>query len=346
MAGADAAASTAATRAKLAALADPAIYPDAPARVERLETHFAWLFFTARYAWKLKKPMQLRGADLRSLAAREHDCREELRLNRRLAADTYLAVVPLVDTGARLALGGPGETVDWLVQMRLLAREHMLDARLRAGSATAAGLRRVAQTLAAFHRDAVPESVTAHELETRLRARVAEAVRELGQKAYALPPERLAALAAALAASLDRLRGELPRRATMGCVVEAHGDLRAEHVWLGPKVQVIDALEFDRALRVLDRAEDMAMLVHDVERLGYPAAAAGLRAAWLAALPDDATPQLIDGYLAVRAATRAKVAIWHLDEPLGAAEREHWRYRALEAIGAALGYAARCVGHA
>jgi aminoglycoside phosphotransferase family enzyme len=344
MAGADPVA--AATRAKLAALADPATYPDAPAHIERLETHFAWLFFTERHAWKLKKPMQLRGADLRSLAAREHDCREELRLNRRLAADTYLGVVPLVDTGTRLALGGPGETVDWLVQMRMLAREHMLDARLRAGSATAAELRRVAQTLATFHRDAVPESLAPHELETRLRARVAEAVHELGQSAYALPPEPLAALAAALAASLDRLRGELPRRVAARRVVDAHGDLRAEHVWMGPRVQIIDALEFDRELRVLDRAEDMAMLVHDVERLGYPAAAAELRAAWLAAVPDDATPQLFDGYLAVRAATRAKVAIWHLDEPRGAADSEHWRRRALEAIGSALRYAARCVGHA
>ena len=51
-------------------------------------------------------------------------------------------------------------------------------------------------------------------------------------------------------------------------IVEGHGDLRAEHVYLGPPVAVIDCLEFDRELRLLDPAEEIALLTLEIEQLG------------------------------------------------------------------------------
>ena len=52
-------------------------------------------------------------------------------LNRRLAPDVYLGVGPLVvepDRGLRL--GGPGPAADWLVKMRRLPADRMLDRRI------------------------------------------------------------------------------------------------------------------------------------------------------------------------------------------------------------------------
>ena len=91
-----------------------ATYREHPASVETIETHFAWVFLCGERAYKLKKPVNVPGMDLSTLEARRLSCAEELRLNRRLAPDVYLDVVPLVraadatlrvGAAARLSIG-------------------------------------------------------------------------------------------------------------------------------------------------------------------------------------------------------------------------------------------------
>lgn len=96
-----------------------------------IETHASLIFLKRDRAYKLKKPVMLPHADMRSLAMRAALCAEELRLNRALAGDVYLGLVALVrrPDGA-LDLGGPGRVVDWLVEMVRLPEAQMLDKRL------------------------------------------------------------------------------------------------------------------------------------------------------------------------------------------------------------------------
>jgi uncharacterized protein len=105
---------------EVAFLASPAAYAERPARVEQIETHFSWVFLTEQHVFKLKKPVRINGLDLISLAARQRNAESELRLNRRLARDIYLAVEPLTwHPGRGLAIGGDGAIVDWLVKPNL-----------------------------------------------------------------------------------------------------------------------------------------------------------------------------------------------------------------------------------
>lgn len=48
---------------KVAALRDPAAYPDATMEVEAVETHMPWVFLTDVHAYKLKKPVRYEGLD-------------------------------------------------------------------------------------------------------------------------------------------------------------------------------------------------------------------------------------------------------------------------------------------
>ncbi len=93
---------------------------NAPNRVEQRETHLSHVFLAGPLVYKLKKPVKYDFLDFSTLPAREHACREEIRFNRRLAPHVYLGVVPVTweDDGS-FALGGRGEIVDWLVQMRV-----------------------------------------------------------------------------------------------------------------------------------------------------------------------------------------------------------------------------------
>ena len=102
-----------AIEAKVSLLRRPATYPDAPGRVDVVETHMSWVFLTDRYAYKMKKPVRYDFLDFSTLALRQRDCEEEVRLNRRFAPDVYLGTVPLsVDAHGNLHLGGEGEVVD------------------------------------------------------------------------------------------------------------------------------------------------------------------------------------------------------------------------------------------
>ena len=113
---------------KVAFLGSPAAYPEQPSRVERVETHFSWVFLTDRYVYKLKKPLCGEGFDFSSADARRRNAEEEVRLNRRLALDVYIGIVPLtLEPGCDLAIAGTGVVVDWLVEMVRLSAERMLD---------------------------------------------------------------------------------------------------------------------------------------------------------------------------------------------------------------------------
>ena len=99
--------------------------------VETIETHMSWVFLAGEHVLKMKKPVRYPFLDFSTLAAREFDCREELRLNARLAPGVYLGLMALQERGGGLALvpeaqlPTAGRTVDWLVLMRRLPARRM-----------------------------------------------------------------------------------------------------------------------------------------------------------------------------------------------------------------------------
>ena len=324
------------TAAKVAFLSDPASYSDHPPQVERRETHFAWVFLAGSRAYKLKKPSHLRGADWRTTEAREFACREELRLNRRLSAPTYLGVEPLIETPAGFRIGGDGRAVDWLLVMRRLDERRMLDSLLTTGKLSASDLDAVLRFLVDFYRSRDPLPFAPETYLGRITARIDEALTALQRPELGLPGERVAPLARELRGACESLRPELAGRASARRIAEVHGDLRAEHVWLGPPVQVIDAMEVYADLRMLDTAEEIAMLALDCQRTAVPWAAAYLRDHYRDLAKDPCSNRLFEFYMALRAATHAKLAIWHLDDPQQFPDPAPWRARALKSVAVAL----------
>ena len=125
-----------------------------PGVVQVIETHMAFVFLTSAFAFKLKKPVSFGYFDHRTLAARATACAEEVRLNRPLAGDVYIGTLALVLSGKRLVLGDNGPVVDWLVHMRRLPADRMLDAQITArhASPTEVEVTAVVAHLARFYR--------------------------------------------------------------------------------------------------------------------------------------------------------------------------------------------------
>lgn len=88
---------------------------------------------------------------------------------------------------------------------------------------------------------------------------------------YGLPADQLHTAAAGAIAQAHRLRRLVESRVDDGLFVEAHDDLRPEYIFLlEPEPVIIDCLEFNRALRILDPADDLGFLALECERLGLP----------------------------------------------------------------------------
>lgn len=325
---------------KVAFLSRPESYPEPTTAVEIVRTHMACVLLTDAHAWKMKKPVRHDFLDFSTLEARLHDCREELRLNRRLAPEVYLDLVPLTAQTGRLALGGGGEPVEWLVKMRRLPRDRMLDQAIRARTATGADAERVAAVLAAFYRAAAPVPMRAAEYRRRLEAGIRLNAHALAHRGYGLDPARVERVVRAELAALERDARLFERRVEAGRIVEGHGDLRPEHVCLLSQPVVIDCLEFNRDLRLLDPAEELAYLAMECEQLDGADIGEAVLAAWRELAGDAPPPRLVDFHRATRATLRARLSIWHLEDH-AAGEHERWSARAARYLGLAERYCAR-----
>jgi aminoglycoside phosphotransferase family enzyme len=126
--------------------------------VRLITTHISWVFVTDHEVWKLKRPVDYGFVDYTSLDQRRHFCHEEVRLNRRLAPDVYLGVVPVRLEEGRHSLTSNGTIVDYAVRMRRLPDAANAENLLRHGALTHGHLGRLAGRLAAFYASCAPGS--------------------------------------------------------------------------------------------------------------------------------------------------------------------------------------------
>jgi len=305
--------------AMLAFLRRPHAHPEGPSRVQVIETHYAWVFVGERVVRKLKKPIRAARVDFSNPVLRQAGCRAEVELNRALAPDIYLGVDTLTanDDGA-LALNGAGAVVDWLVRMRRLPAARTLD---RARRVTSRELDALADTLAGFYADA---PIAVGSAAARL-AQVRAAIDGLTTSLAGFPGAD--ATLAALREEATRAAGAIGARAEQGRVVDGHGDLRPEHVYVTRPPRVLDRIEFDPALRQVDWLADMALLAVDLEAVGRTSIADELVRATARRLGDAPPPSLALFYRAWRACLRARLCLEHRARP-GRRPPAFWTRRA------------------
>jgi aminoglycoside phosphotransferase family enzyme/predicted kinase len=303
----------------------PDLYPHAPRSVELRETHISWVFIADGFAYKVKKPIVFPFLDYGTLERRREMCREEVRLNRRLAPKIYLGVVAVTrgPSGFELSSESDPEAVEYAVKMLAVEEHRSLAALAERHGLDPAQVEAVAERLARFHAEAAPAPPEMGELDA-LAATLDENLTTLGEAGSdTIGPRALEAARDFTDLFLATHGAELAARARAGLVRDGHGDLRAEHVILPSKggVYVYDCVEFDPALRQIDVAADLAFLVMDMTRLG--ADAASLVGAYRDAGGDPGDDALLSFFAAYRAWVRAKVGfLRELELDAGDPERD------------------------
>ncbi len=307
-------------------------------RVETKQTHMSWVFLTPAHAWKLKKPVRTAYLDFSTPEARRRDCEKEVRLNRRLAPDVYRGVVPLTaDERHHFQLNRDGKPVDWLVCMRRLPSDRMLDEIIARHSVSEEDLLRLASLLASFYRRAVPIRMTGPQYRRRLAAHIEAAGAELLKPEYRLPANLVESIISSNLEFLRRNPALFDSRAQAGKIVDAHGDLRPEHICLEQhQAVIIDCLEFNRDLRILDAASELTFLALECERLGAPNIGGLVFDRYREETGDRPSKELLAFYESCHACVRAKIAVWHLKDS-GVGDRASWIGKAMDYLNIVTG---------
>ena len=320
---------------KVAFLSDPAAYAGVGATVETIETHMSWVFLVGERAFKLKKPVRFAYLDFSTLAAREANCRAELTLNRKLAPDVYLRVAPLTLTSeGSLKLDGEGEVIDWLVVMRRLPVDRMLDTLIANHDLDMRAIDRLAGALARFYRLAERPAVPPNDYFRRLMAEEDENRQILTRRRFAIDHRLALTLVDRMDSALAANRSRLEGRAAEGFLVDGHGDLKPEHVCFQNGVVIFDRLEFSTRLRQVDPVDEIGYLAMECARLGADWLGPPLLQSVLEALgwPDPGC--LFPLHSARRALLRARLALSHLLDPTPR-QPERWEPLAAEYLSLA-----------
>jgi aminoglycoside phosphotransferase family enzyme len=317
-------------KAKVAFLSQPESYSEHPLKVEKVETHMSWVFMTCHQVYKLKKPVRCDFLNFSTIDARHHGCLEEVRLNRRLAGNVYLGVIPLtVDSQGKMHLGENGTPVDWLVQMHRLPADSMLDNAIKKQRVREADIYKFSRVLADFYRHAEPIAITPSQYRQRFKQDIQANQQELSHPAFKLPLAQIMVVTKAQLNLLERAPDLLNQRVKQEKIIEAHGDLRPEHICITPEPVFIDCLEFKREFRLLDPVDELSFLAMECERLGAAFVGDRVFDIYQQVTKDYPPEELIRFYKSYRASLRAKLAIWHLKDSQ-VQQQSKWTHRAKE----------------
>ncbi|UTW09217.1 AAA family ATPase [Pseudomonas benzenivorans] len=312
------------SQALIAALQNPALYPHPVDGFQVIETHISWVLLTGPYAYKVKKPVNFGFLDFTELAAREHFCNEELRLNQRLTQGLYLEVLPISGSEEAPQLSGEGPVIEYALKMRQFPQDQLLGEVQGRGELSESHIEALARQIAEFHLKA-PQVPQAHELGSA-QAVMAPVLQNFEQIRPLLSDptdlQQLDALQAWAESSYARLMPLLDQRKAEGFIRECHGDIHLGNVTLlDGQVVLFDCIEFNEPFRLIDIISDAAFLAMDLEDRGLKCLSRRFVSTWLEYTGDYAALELLNFYKAYRAMVRGKVALFRLGQEQDAVQR-------------------------
>lgn len=297
----------------IAFLSTPSAYGLHELSVDRHETHGAIVFLAGEFAYKLKRAIALPYFDYSSPERRRIMCETELRINRKLAPELYLGVLPIVrsaDGALHIAQEvTPRDAVDWLVVMHRFPQNSLLSAVAARGALTLELTHNLAERIAAFHMTAdITDSFGGKAGIVRVIDECVELLRRMRDCPF--DRGRIDKFESLARSELSNCTSLLEKRRATGSVRRCHGDLHLRNICLINNMPVLfDAIEFREDFSCIDVLYDLAFLLMDLEQSGLKMQANALMNAYLARTHDYEGLAALPLFLACRAALRAHIAI-------------------------------------
>ncbi len=297
----------------------PDFYPHPVSKnIQLIQTHISYILLTGNYAYKIKKPVNLGFLDFSTLEKREHFCQEELRLNRRGAAQLYLEVLPITQDGEQYHLGGTKKPVEYALKMHQFPQFGLLSTMLERGKLSESDVEELGKVVARYHTQAqTSDYIRSFGEVDKVRLSIDENY-EVTSK-Y-IPKAQTETQYKETKAYTDNFFTQHPHlfvnRIKNQRIRECHGDLHLRNICMwNSQILLFDCIEFNESFRFVDVMYDIAFTVMDLEARKRKDLANIFLNTYLEQTGDWEGLQLLPLYLSRQAYVRAKVACFLLDEP-------------------------------
>ena len=276
-----------------------------------IETHISWLLLDEEHVYKIKKPVKFSFLDFTTAEKRKYFCEEEVRLNRRLAPDVYLGVVPMGD--------------DYAVKMKRLDNEKMMDRLLKQGKVTEDDVERIAGIIADFHGkiEVIKGDYGTSEIAWKqivdlgnFKDVIEEACGIGGKVDIILDGSRN---------FIEKNKGLFDKRISQGKVRDCHGDLHSGNIFLVDGIVIFDCIEFSKDFRYIDVANEIAFMAMDLDAFGREDFSKLFVDSYLAKTGDEELRKMLPLYKCYRANVRAKIAAIDYSQHPGDEPKERMR---------------------
>lgn len=304
--------------ALISGLARPGVLPGGgEGSAEIVQTHISVVFLSGERAFKLKKPVDFGFLDFSTPELRARFCREELRLNRRLAPDVYLGLSPVWRRdGGLIEVGPPTESPppcdELLVVMTRLPRDRMLDVLLATGQVDPEQIRRLARAVALFHSRAEggPEVERWGGRESAGRHALDNFDQTAPFRGELFESRRHDLVRSRTTGFLETREALFRDRIQRGAIRDLHGDLHSPNICVLPdgRPVIYDCIEFSPAYRCGDVASEIAFATMDLTYRGRLDLADVFLETYRAGADDPTLEAVLPFYRSYRAMVRAKVS--------------------------------------
>ncbi|PLX69840.1 MAG: gluconate kinase [Denitrovibrio sp.] len=288
---------------------------------EIIETHISYVFIKDEYVYKVKKSVDFGFLDYTSKKKRKAMCIVEKDLNERFSKDVYIDVLKVASMEKSFGLvpfDSSLLTLDYCLKMKKIPDDAFLSNKLKAGEVDTKDAFDIGVKIANLFKSVKtdPFAVDMHGGAEVIRQNLIENFQQMRPfVGDCVNEEVLNFLEVQTNKFLDDNAELLAKRVKDGFVVDGHGDLRLEHIYIeGDSFGLIDCIEFNRRFRFNDVISEIAFLCMDADQQGETAFADGLLGGFLSIYDDDYSKKLINFYRTYRACVRAKVSCFVLAE--------------------------------
>lgn len=229
------------------------------------ETNISWVILFEDVAYKIKRPVKYSFVDFSSLENRYYYCQQEIELNRRLAPEMYLDVIPVTTRMTGDSNDG-SQTIDYMVKMKRMDNSREMHQMLEQKQVPENSIENLAGTIAAFHQNIEiirkPFDTSAfQEMYADLQSVESFTRENAGEKYADIINKSIEKSDAFLKKHAEILNDRVEKGFTRNC----HGDLNAYNIFLCNEPVVFDCLEFNESFRHIDVLNEIAFLCVDLD---------------------------------------------------------------------------------
>lgn len=296
-------------------LLNPALYPHSVQAFKVIETHLSWVILTGCYAYKIKKPLNLRFQDFTTLEKRKYYCELELKLNQRTAPQLYLEVIAITGSPAHPEFNGQGEVFEYAIKMKEFPQSALLSYLAKQNDIASSTIKTLGKNIGEFHLniEICPPSYDFGQPNVVFHP-IAENFKQLKES---LDPEVLKTVQIVEdwhQKQFEKLKSLCQYRKDNGFIRACHGDLHLGNIVLLEKPIIFDCIEFNESFRWIDVYNDIAFLCMDLAHYKLQNLSSILLNTYLEETLDYSGLPLLRFYQCYRAMVRAKIMYLQLQQ--------------------------------